>query len=62
MKFSPLLDEMMKALQVLPGVGPKSAQRVAFHLLKVDKVAKVADLVWLINAVDVDRDIGIIAC
>ncbi len=23
MKFSPLLDEMMKALQVLPGVGPK---------------------------------------
>ena len=30
MKFSPLLDEMMKALQVLPGVGPKSAQRMAF--------------------------------
>ena len=34
MKFSPLLDEMMKALQVLPGVGPKSAQRMAFALLE----------------------------
>ena len=28
-----LIDELGR----LPGVGPKSAQRIAFHLLKVDK-------------------------
>ena len=38
MKFSPLLDEMMKALQVLPGVGPKSAQRMAFTLLERERM------------------------
>lgn len=33
MSFSPLLEELIKSLQCLPGVGPKSAQRMAFHLL-----------------------------
>ncbi|MCE0558984.1 MULTISPECIES: recombination mediator RecR [unclassified Motilimonas] len=33
MSFSPLLDELIKSLQCLPGVGPKSAQRMAFYLL-----------------------------
>ena len=33
-QFSPLLDKLIKRLQVLPGVGPKSAQRIAFHLLE----------------------------
>lgn len=32
--FSPLLDELIAALRVLPGVGPKSAQRMALHLLE----------------------------
>ncbi len=32
--FSPLLERLVQALQVLPGVGPKSAQRMAFHLLQ----------------------------
>ncbi len=32
--FSPLIDELIAALRVLPGVGPKSAQRMAFHLLE----------------------------
>ena len=31
---TPLLAELIKALQCLPGVGPKSAQRAAFHLLE----------------------------
>jgi recombination protein RecR len=31
--YSPLLTELIRALQVLPGVGAKSAQRMAFHLL-----------------------------
>jgi len=32
-----LLDELMEALRCLPGVGPKSAQRMAFHLLERDR-------------------------
>ena len=32
-----LIKELMNALQVLPGVGPKTAQRLTFHLLQKDK-------------------------
>ena len=32
--FSPLIDELISALICLPGVGRKSAQRMAFHLLE----------------------------
>ena len=31
------LDELIEALRCLPGVGPKSAQRMAYHLLQRDK-------------------------
>ncbi|WP_392565230.1 recombination mediator RecR [Utexia brackfieldae] len=34
MQTSPLLESLMEALRCLPGVGPKSAQRMAFHLLQ----------------------------
>jgi recombination protein RecR len=34
MKFSPLIDQLIQALRCLPSVGPKSAQRMAFHLLE----------------------------
>jgi len=34
MSMSPLLQQMIDALRCLPGVGPKSAQRMAFHLLE----------------------------
>lgn len=34
MQISPLLESLMEALRCLPGVGPKSAQRMAFHLLQ----------------------------
>jgi len=49
MIFSPLLDECIEALRCLPGVGPKSAQRMAFHLLngqrhKGLKLAKILEL------------------
>ena len=30
------LDELMQSLRCLPGVGPKSAQRMAYHLLQRD--------------------------
>lgn len=33
----PLLDQLTDALRVLPGVGPKSAQRMAYHLLQRDR-------------------------
>ncbi|ACR14350.1 recombination mediator RecR [Teredinibacter turnerae] len=32
--FSPLIDQLITSLRVLPGVGPKSATRMAFHLLE----------------------------
>lgn len=31
---SPLIEELITAFRVLPGVGPKSAQRMAYHLLE----------------------------
>jgi recombination protein RecR len=33
-KYSPGLSRLIEALRMLPGVGPKSAQRMAFHLLE----------------------------
>ncbi|MEJ2141876.1 MAG: recombination mediator RecR [Gammaproteobacteria bacterium] len=34
MSASPILSELIEALRCLPGVGPKSAQRMAYHLLQ----------------------------
>lgn len=33
MRFSPLLEQLIEALRCLPGVGPKTAQRMALQLL-----------------------------
>ena len=35
--MSPLLEQLIDALKCLPGVGPKSAQRMAFHVLERDR-------------------------
>jgi len=35
--YSPLLNQLIRALQCLPGVGNKSAQRMAFYLLQRDR-------------------------
>jgi recombination protein RecR len=35
--YSPLLNQLIEALQCMPGVGVKSAQRIAFHLLDKDR-------------------------
>lgn len=35
--YSPRLQRLIEALRRLPGVGPKSAQRMAFHLLDRDR-------------------------
>ncbi|WP_445000924.1 recombination mediator RecR [Halomonas mongoliensis] len=37
MSFSPLVEKLMESLRVLPGVGPKTAQRMAMHLLERDR-------------------------
>ncbi|GAB0150861.1 MULTISPECIES: recombination mediator RecR [Marinobacterium] len=37
MSFSPLLQNLITSLRALPGVGPKSAQRMALHLLERDR-------------------------
>ena len=37
MSASRLLDELIEALRCLPGVGAKSAQRMAFHLLERER-------------------------
>lgn len=34
MGVSPLIDSLIEAFQVLPGVGPKGAQRMVLHLLQ----------------------------
>ncbi len=40
-KVSPLVDSLIEAMQVLPGVGPKSAQRMVLHLLERNREAGV---------------------
>lgn len=37
MSFSPLTQQLIEALTCLPGVGPRSAQRMALHLLDRDR-------------------------
>jgi recombination protein RecR len=40
--FSPALEALVDALRCLPGVGPKSAQRMALHLLERDREGAVS--------------------
>ncbi|SCZ56320.1 recombination mediator RecR [Thiohalomonas denitrificans] len=37
MTSSPLITQLIESLRCLPGVGPKSAQRMAYHLLERDR-------------------------
>jgi len=50
--FSPLVDELIAALRCLPGVGPKSAQRMALHLLERDRTGASQLAESLVKAVD----------
>jgi recombination protein RecR len=51
-RYSPRLTQLIEALRQLPGVGPKSAQRMAFHLLERnrDGARRIAES--LIGALD----------
>ncbi|MEE4186711.1 MAG: recombination mediator RecR [Gammaproteobacteria bacterium] len=37
MAYSPLLQQLLQALRCLPGVGARTSQRMAFHLLQHDR-------------------------
>jgi recombination protein RecR len=52
MKTPSILEALITSLRVLPGVGPKSAQRMAYHLLQRDKPAALKLAQSLIQAVE----------
>jgi recombination protein RecR len=52
MSYSPLLMRMIDTLCCMPGVGRKSAQRIAFHLLERDRAGAQQLSTALADAVD----------
>ena len=52
MSHSPLINQLIEALRCLPGVGPKSAQRMTYHLLERDREGARALANALQEAVD----------
>ena len=52
MSFSPLIDQLIVALRCLPGIGPKSAQRMAFHILERDRSGGLVLVKALENAIN----------
>ncbi len=52
MEFSPLIARLMEDLRCLPGIGPKSAQRMAFHLLEHDREGALRLAASLAEAVE----------
>ena len=51
MSYSPLLLRLIDALRCMPGIGQKSAQRIAFHLLERDRAGAEQMAVALRDAV-----------
>ncbi len=58
MKSPTSLNELIQALRCLPGVGPKSAQRMAYHLLQRDQIGAGRLAVSMQRAVDRIRHCG----
>ena len=52
MSSSGLLEDLIESLRCLPGVGPKSAQRMALHLLQRDREAAKRLGTTLISAME----------
>ncbi|MBI5462312.1 MAG: recombination protein RecR [Gammaproteobacteria bacterium] len=52
MAHSPRIERLIEALRCLPGVGPKSAQRMTFHLLERDRAGGRRLAEALIEAMD----------
>jgi recombination protein RecR len=52
MSYSPLLVRLIDSLRCMPGVGQKSAQRIAFHLLERDREGASQLSAALVQAVE----------
>ena len=52
MRLGPAIDAVVDSLKKLPGIGPRSAQRIAFYLLQFDRPAAVALGKALLEAAD----------
>ncbi|HWS02659.1 MAG TPA: recombination mediator RecR [Gammaproteobacteria bacterium] len=52
MAHSPRIERLIEALRCLPGVGPKSAQRMTFHLLERDRAGARRLAEALVEAMD----------
>ena len=52
MAYSPLLEQLLQALRCLPGVGARTAQRMAFHLLERDREGARALVAALAEGID----------
>ncbi|MCB1802895.1 MAG: recombination protein RecR [Gammaproteobacteria bacterium] len=52
MNAKPLLEQLIDSLRCLPGVGPKSAQRMAFHILQRDRAGGARLAAVLAEAVE----------
>jgi recombination protein RecR len=52
MSFSPLIQQLIHALRCLPGVGPKSAQRMALQLLERNRMGARRLASVLVDAMD----------
>jgi recombination protein RecR len=56
-KTPPALESLIAALRRLPGVGPRSAQRYAYHLLQHDRDGAARLGQALIDAIDRGDDL-----
>lgn len=52
MRYPPRLADLIEALRRLPGVGPRSAQRMAFHLLEKDRDGAIALAAAITGAIE----------
>ncbi len=52
MSFSPLIEQLVESLRCLPGVGRKTAQRMALHLLERDREAALTLSKALLEAME----------
>ena len=52
MSFSPLIEQLVESLRCLPGVGRKTAQRMALHLLEREREAGMALSRALVEAME----------
>ena len=49
-RLSPLLGELIAELERIPGLGPRSAQRAAMHLLREGRVPALRALLDKVDA------------